>query len=78
MSTEDKNMPIKNIIHNKIMGVVGFSLFFGGLITYRNLNYFFTAIVGISISLRKNGNYFSKKHLSFFRNWYAKQLKKHL
>jgi multidrug efflux pump subunit AcrB len=82
MSTEDKDMPLKNIIRlTSIMLVVGLLIFFlGG--DYKLVG---TLIIFIAIMfwvyrlfLRKAANYFQKNTLVFLENWYGRQLKRAL
>ncbi|WP_435416437.1 efflux RND transporter permease subunit [Polaribacter aestuariivivens] len=82
MSTEDKDMPLKNIIKlTSIMAVVGLLIFFfGGEYNALGTLMIFTAIMlwVYRLFLRKAANYFQKNTLVSLENWYERQLKKAL
>ena len=82
MSTEDKDMPLKNIVKlTGIMVIIGLFFFFiGG--TYNALG---TLIIFVAIMfwvyrfvLRKAANYFQTHTLVALENWYERQLKRAL
>ncbi|PCH50855.1 MAG: copper transporter [Flavobacteriaceae bacterium] len=82
MTTEDKDMPLKNIIAiSGIISIIGLLIFlFGG--AYRG---FGTLMITIAVLLwiyriliRKWSNYFQSKILIKLENWYEKQLRKAL
>ena len=82
MSTEDKDMPLKNIIKlTGIMLLIGLLFFFFG----GKYNALGTLIIFVAIMfwvyrfiLRKAANYFQKHTLVTLENWYERQLKKAL
>ncbi|TMM32417.1 efflux RND transporter permease subunit [Polaribacter aestuariivivens] len=82
MSTEDKDMPLKNIIKlTSIMAVVGLLIFFfGGEYNALGTLMIFTGIMlwVYRLYLRKAANYFQKNTLVSLENWYERQLKKAL
>ncbi len=79
MNTEDKDMPIKNILLlTSIMALVGFAIFFfGGEYNTLGTLIIFTAIMlwVYRLVLRKAANYFQKNTLVSLENWYERQLK---
>ena len=79
MNTEDKDMPIKNILRlTSIMALVGFAIFFfGGEYNTLGTLIIFTAIMlwVYRLVLRKAANYFQKNTLVSLENWYERQLK---
>ncbi|MBT5644983.1 MAG: efflux RND transporter permease subunit [Polaribacter sp.] len=82
MNTEDKDMPIKNILRlTGIMAIVGFAIFFfGGDYNALGTLIIFTAIMlwVYRLVLRKAANYFQKNTLVSLENWYERQLKRAL
>ena len=82
MSTEDKDMPLKNIIKlTSIMLLIGlFFFFFGGKYNALGTLIIFVAIMFwvYRFILRKAANYFQKHTLVTLENWYERQLKKAL
>lgn len=82
MSTEDKDMPLKNIIKlTGIMLLIGlFFFFFGGKYNALGTLIIFVAIMFwvYRFILRKAANYFQKYTLVILENWYERQLKKAL
>ena len=82
MSTEDKDMPLKNIIKlTGIMLLIGlFFFFFGGKYNALGTLIIFVAIMFwvYRFILRKAANYFQKHTLVILENWYERQLKKAL
>ncbi len=82
MSTEDKDMPLKNIIKlTGIMLLIGlFFFFFGGKYNALGTLIIFVAIMFwvYRFILRKAANYFQKHTLVTLENWYERQLKKAL
>ena len=82
MNTEDKDMPIKNILRlTGIMAIVGFAIFFfGGDYNTLGTLIIFTAIMlwVYRLVLRKAANYFQKNTLVSLENWYERQLKRAL
>ncbi len=82
MNTEDKDMPIKNIIRlTSIMAIVGLAIFFfGGDYNALGTLIIFTAIMlwVYRLVLRKAANYFQKNTLVSLENWYERQLKRAL
>ncbi len=79
MKTEDKDMPIKDILRlTGIMAVVGVTIFFfGGDYNALGTLIIFTAIMlwVYRLVLRKAANYFQKNTLVSLENWYERQLK---
>ena len=79
MKTEDKDMPLKDILRlTGIMAVVGFTIFFfGGDYNALGTLIIFTAIMlwVYRLVLRKVANYFQKNTLVSLENWYERQLK---
>ncbi|QTD38759.1 efflux RND transporter permease subunit [Polaribacter batillariae] len=82
MNTEDKDMPLKNIIRlTSIMAIIGLLIFFfGGAYNALGTLIIFTSIMlwVYRLFLRKAANYFQKNTLVSLENWYEKQLKKAL
>ena len=79
MTTEDKDMPLKNIIIISaiMIGIGGFIMFFGD--TYSGLGslMIFTAVMlwAYRLILRKLANAFQTKVLNRLENWYKKNLR---
>ena len=82
MSTEDKDMPLKNIVKlTSIMVIIGLFFFFiGGAYNALGTLIIFVAIMFwvYRFILRKAANYFQKHTLVALENWYERQLKKAL
>jgi multidrug efflux pump subunit AcrB len=82
MNTEDKDMPLKNIIRlTSLMAIVGFAIFFfGGAYNALGTLIIFTAMMlwVYRLFLRKAANYFQKNTLVSLENWYGRQLKRAL
>jgi multidrug efflux pump subunit AcrB len=82
INSEDKDMPIKNIIRlTSIMAIIGLTIFFlGGDYNALGNLIIFTAIMLLvyRLVLRKAANYFQKNTLVSLENWYERQLKRAL
>jgi len=80
MTTEDKDMPLKNIIRiSAIVGGIGlFIMLFGG--TWRGLGTLMVVVAGMlwvyRLILRKMANRFQNKSLVKLENWYERNLTK--